>query len=83
MSKTERVWRWKMIPSTLTDKLFVSGTVRAERISDTKCRRIAEMQVEAKIFGVGGMIESTSEKQLRDGWDKSAAYMNKWLETHK
>jgi hypothetical protein len=83
MSKSERIWRWKMTPSTLTDKLFVGGTVRAERVSDTKCRRVAEMSVEAKIFGLGGIIEGASEKQLREGWDKSASFMNKWVETHK
>jgi hypothetical protein len=83
MTKSEGIWRWKLTPSTLADKLFTSGTVRAERISDTKCRRVAEMQVEAKIFGLGGLIESTTEKQLREGWDKSAAFMNKWVETHK
>jgi hypothetical protein len=61
----------------------VGGTVRAERVSDTKCRRVAEMSVEAKIFGLGGIIEGASEKQLREGWDKSASFMNKWVETHK
>ncbi len=83
MSKSERIWRWKMTPSTMPDKLHTSGTVRVEPIGDDKVRRIAEMVVEAKIFGVGGLIESSAEKQLRDGWDKSATFMNKWLETHK
>jgi hypothetical protein len=83
MSKSEKIWRWKMTPSTLAEKLFTSGTVRVEPIGDNKVRRIAEMNVEAKIFGVGGLLESSAEKQLREGWDKSAAAMNKWLETHK
>jgi len=80
MSKTDRIWRWKMIPSTLADKLFTSGVVRAEAIGTDKTRRIAEMDVAAKIFGLGGLIESSAEKQLREGWDKSAAFMNKYVE---
>jgi hypothetical protein len=83
MSKTERVWRWKMVPSTLADKLFTSGIIRIEPIGTDKVRRIADMNVEAKIFAVGGLIESTTEKQMREGWDKSAAFMNKWLAEHK
>ena len=83
MTKPERVWRWKMTPSTLVDKLLTSGVVRAEPIGDGKTRRIAEMVVEAKIFGVGGLIESSAEKQLREGWDKSAAFMNKYLASQK
>jgi hypothetical protein len=83
MAKSDRIWRWKMTPSTLADKLFTSGVVRAEAIGDSKTRRIAEMTVEAKIFGLGGLIESSAEKQLREGWDKSSSFMNKWLADHK
>ena len=79
MSKPERIWRWNMTPSTLADKLFTSGVVRAEAIDENRTRRFADMVIEAKIFGVGGLIESSAEKQLREGWDKSAAFMNKYL----
>jgi hypothetical protein len=81
--KAGKVWRWKLTPSTLADKLRTEGTVRIEPIGDDKVRRIAEIEVEAKIFGVGGLIESTAEKQLREGWDSSAVYMNKHLEAAK
>lgn len=80
--KKSGVWRWKMIPSVQADKLRNEGTLRIEPIGDAKVRRIAEIVVEAKIFGVGGLIESSSEKQLRDGWDKSAVYMNQWLKNN-
>ena len=56
---------------------------RIEKIGDDKVRRIVELVIEAKVFGIGGMLESTTEKQLRDGWDDSAVFMNKWLAEHK
>ncbi len=77
-----QIWTWKMIPSTQADKLRNEGTLRITAIGDSKVRRSADIVVEAKIFGVGGLIESSSEKQLRDGWDKSAVYMNQWIKTH-
>jgi len=80
MKKSEGIWRWKMAPNTLADKLFTSGTVRIEPIGSDKVKRIAEMSIEAKIFAVGGLIESTAEKQMRDGWDKSAIFMNKFVD---
>lgn len=83
MTKSERVWRWKMTPSTLADKLFTSGVIRAEAAGDGKVRRIAEVSIEAKIFGVGGLIEGSAEKQIRDGWEKSAVFMNQWVAEHK
>ena len=79
MSKPERIWRWKMTPSTLADKLLTSGAVRAEAIGADKTRRFADMSIEAKIFGLGGLIEGSAEKQMRDGWDKSAVFMNKFI----
>jgi Protein of unknown function (DUF2505) len=79
MDRAKKLWVWKLTPSTLADKLRTEGTVRAEPIGEGKTRRIAEMTVEAKIFAVGGLMESSAEKQLREGWDKSATFMNKWL----
>jgi hypothetical protein len=81
-NKTTKVWSWKLIPSAMPDKLRNEGSMRIEAIGDTKIRRTAELIVEAKVFGVGGLIESSSEKQLREGWDKSAVFMNDWLKTH-
>jgi len=79
LDKTKQLWSWKMTPSTLTDKLRNEGTMRIEPIGDSKVRRIASIEIEAKVFGVGGLIESSSEKQLRSGWDQSAVFMNKWI----
>lgn len=77
--KATKTWRWKMTPSVLAEKLRQEGTLRVEAVGDNKVRRVAELINEAKIFGVGGLIESAGEKQLRDGWDTSAAFMNQYL----
>lgn len=80
--KATKVWRWKMTPSTMADKLRNEGTMRIEPVGSDKVRRIAEITIEAKIFGIGGLIESSSEKQLREGWEKSAHFMNDYLKKH-
>jgi hypothetical protein len=77
--KATQRWTWKMTPSTLADKLRQEGTLRIEPIGDKKVRRIADLFIEAKVFGVGGLIESSAEKELRSGWEKSAVFMNRWL----
>ncbi|AUX42043.1 hypothetical protein SOCE26_034680 [Sorangium cellulosum] len=79
LNKATKVWSFKLTPSTLADKLRNEGIVRAEAIGDNKVRRIAELVIEAKIFGVGGLIESAAEKELRKGWESSAVAMNKWI----
>ncbi len=77
--KSSKLWRWKMIPSVLAEKMRNEGSMRIEPIGDNKVRRVAELVVEAKIFGVGGLMESSAEKALRKGWDASAVFMNKYL----
>jgi hypothetical protein len=81
--KATKVWRWKLTPSALADKMRNEGVLRVEPVGDDKVRRVAELIIEAKVFGVGGLIESSAEKQLREGWDASAVFMNKYIAEHK
>jgi hypothetical protein len=83
LNKATKTWSWKMNPSTMADKIRNEGTMRIEKVGEGKVRRIADINIEAKVFGVGGLIESSAEKQLREGWDQSAVFMNRWIETHK
>ena len=69
-------------PSTMADKLKNEGKVRIEAVGSDKCMRIVDITVEAKVFGIGGMIESSLEKSLRAGWEKSAGFTNKWVKEH-
>ncbi|MEO7328402.1 MAG: DUF2505 family protein, partial [Minicystis sp.] len=77
--KSTKVWTWKLTPSAMPDKIKQDGKVTVVAIGDNKVRRTAEITMEAKVFLIGGLIESSGEKQLRDGWDKSAVFMNKYL----
>lgn len=83
LDKSTKVWRWKLTPSVLADKLRQEGTMRIEPRGPGKVARIAELSLEAKVFGLGGLLESTTEKQLREGWDQSAIFMNKYLASAK
>jgi len=79
LTRAEGVWRFRTTPSTLADKLKIGGELRVASIGEGKVRRTAEMVVEAKVFGVGGLIESSSEKQTREAWDASAVFMRQYL----
>lgn len=82
-NKATKIWQWKMTPGSMADKLRNEGTLRLTPVGDGKVRRVAELVVEAKIsMLVNGLIESSAEKQLRDGWDKSAVFMNDWIKKH-
>jgi Protein of unknown function (DUF2505) len=75
--KKARTLRARVIPSVLADRLGSTSAVRAESTASGKTRRNVEVTVEARIFGIGTVVEGALEKNLRTGWEKAAAYMNK------
>ena len=77
--KSTKIWRWKQIPSTRSDTIRTEGTIRIEPIVDGKVRRILEVTLEAKVYGVGGLIESSSEKAFREEADRTAIYFSNIL----
>jgi Protein of unknown function (DUF2505) len=83
LDKKTNTYRWKMTPNTMGDKLFTSGYVKVEAAGEGKVKRTSEASIEAKIFGVGGLLESTAEKEIRQSFDKEAAYMNRYLRDQK
>lgn len=77
--KTKSTFSWKMIPNTMADRLFTEGTVKIEADGDKRVKRLSDAKIEAKIFGLGGVLEGSTEKEVREAWDKEAAFMSKWL----
>jgi len=80
MTRAEGVWRFKLFPNTMAEKLRQEGSMRITPAGDKKVKRVVELTVEAKIFVIGGLVESAAEKTLREAWDTSAKYMNEWIE---
>lgn len=82
LDRAKGVWTWKLTTSAMPDKIRQEGTMRLEPTA-TGVRRVADLVIEAKVFGVGGLIESSAEKQLREGWDHSAVFLNSYLKDLK
>ena len=80
--KAKQTLSFVMRTNVLTDKLRTSGTLACEPRGEGKCVRVVENHVEAKVFGLGGMIESSFEKSFRTGWQQSADFINKWVKEH-
>ncbi len=83
LDKAANIYRWKMTPNTMVDKLFTTGSVKVEPAGEGKVKRTSEAQIEAKIFGVGGLLEGTAEGEMRTSFEKEAVYMAKWIKDHK
>jgi hypothetical protein len=79
--RAARTFRWKLVFSTLSDKVHTTGVTRVEASGAGRCRRVVEVRCEANVFAIGGIIESALESNLRGSYDRVAAFINDWLAT--
>ena len=77
------LFSWKIVPNTMQDKLSTHGTMRLSAAGEGRCVRNEEATVEAKVFGIGGLFESSTEKEVLSTWSREAAFMNRWIAKKK
>lgn len=80
--KANKVLKFVIKTNVMSDKLRNEGTVRCEPRGEGKSVRVVEIIAEAKVFGVGGMIEASFDKTFRSGWQNSAEFLNAWVKDH-
>jgi hypothetical protein len=87
LDRANNEWTWRMVqPANLDpkskprkDAVTMRGTVRIEHSGEAHCRRTDSFTVEAKIFGLGGLIESTIDKELQSARAKEYAFLARWV----
>ena len=77
--KATQIWTSTTTPNMLRGRLRSSSIVRCEPAGDDRCTRICELSVEANVFAIGSLVESSLEKNLRTGWAGAAAHMNAYV----
>jgi hypothetical protein len=75
-------YTFSMKPSTMEGKLRNEGVLRCEPLGAGRCTRIVDVTAEAKVFGLGGMLESAIEKSHQTVWGKSVEFFNRWVREH-
>lgn len=73
------IWKYEIKTSKLTDKISITGTFWVEPRGDKKIERFCENDIQVKIFGVGGTVESFIEKTTRDSYAKTEAFTNAFI----
>ena len=87
LDREQNVWTWKMVqPSKLPSGaeakpgvVTTRGVVRIEPVGEHACRRSDELIIEAHVFGLGGLIESSAEKEARAGWELEQPFVKAWV----
>jgi hypothetical protein len=76
--KTQR-YKCEAVPRSLASKLSIKGEMYATPLGDKSFRRVFVADVEAKVFGVGGLLERQVLDGLEKSYAKSAAFTNRWI----
>src|SRR5262245_13305239 len=76
--KTHR-YKVEVKPNKMADKVFVKLEMFTEPMGDKQCKRIVNVSVTAKVFGIGGMIEKRMISDLEKSYGKSARFTNTYV----
>jgi len=87
LDRARSEWTWRMVqPTNLgpkskprKDAVAMHGTARIEASGEGHCRRTDTFSIEAKIFGLGSLIESTIDKELLSARAKEYAFLARWV----
>lgn len=77
--RSEGAYHWRLLLAAFGDKLRVAGTMRFVAHGDGHCRRLVEFEVDAKMFGIGKLVEKTAAQNTIEGWHNSAKWINDYL----
>jgi hypothetical protein len=83
LDRAQQRYRLEVKPRSLANKLTIQGELTAQPISDRSCRRIYVPRVEARVLGVGGMIEQRLLDDIEKSYNKSAVFTNRWIAERK
>lgn len=72
-------WRYTITPNRMAEKLTTRGEYWVEARGEKKIERICTVDLEAKIFGIGGALESFIEKQTREAYAQTMLFTNKFI----
>ena len=82
VDRSAQRYRLEVTPRSLASKLSISGELFTTPLAERSCRRTYVARVEARVFGVGGMIEDRLLHDIERSYVKAAVFTNRWIADH-
>lgn len=76
--KTHR-YMVKIITASMPDKTHITGVNWTEPLGDKRCVRIAKMEIEVKVFMVGGLVEKRIAEDTKKSYDTAAKFTMEYV----
>ena len=80
--RAQNLYKFRIVLAAFGDKVRLQGTMRFVPHGEGQAKRVADIEAEAKIFGVGGIVEKTAVDNTVSGWRDSARFINAYLAKH-
>lgn len=82
LDRARGVFSWKMVHPGGKGMVSSDGTIRVVDAGDGRCTRTDEVTVTGNVFGLGGLIESSAEKELVASWTTEIEFLKRWIANH-
>jgi len=82
LNRAENRYRLEVTPRSLGSKLTITGELLTSPLGERSCRRTYIARVEARVFGVGGLIEQRLLDDIERSYVKAATFTNRWISSH-
>ncbi len=73
---------FRVITSTVTERIDVRGAVTVAAVSLHQCERFVTLEIGAHVLGLGRLIEAYFVATTREQYAKNAALVNEYLASH-
>ncbi len=79
LDRARKRYTLAVTPQSMANKLTITGELTTKPAGEKKCQRIYVATVEAKVFGVGRLIEQYILDDLQKSYEKAARFTNRWI----
>jgi Protein of unknown function (DUF2505) len=79
LDRAAQRYRLEVTPRSLANKLTISGELSTTPLTERSCRRIYVARVEARVFGLAGLIEDRLLGDIEKSYNKAAVFTNRWI----
>jgi hypothetical protein len=79
LDRTQNRYSVTVVPNRLADKISVRIEIATRDDGPNRCRRVVSGTVEAKVFGLGGMIEKRTITDLGLSYEEGATFTNAFV----
>jgi hypothetical protein len=82
LDRKKNTYKLRVIPGIFPGKVHVTGKQYTRPVSEHRCTRIFEADVEVKVFGIGHLIEKQIASDMRKSYESGASFTQNYMRQH-